>query len=447
MPPEMPSINIGTEPTVLEDSVESSRQKIESAKTVLLDAQLTVESGVRKREKIRELVESAKPQQLEVQFFGKGAEHLVLEYRNPEDHGKVIKVNFHKTLMAGAGNLKSAEGRRRLAEELEQERAEHLAQRRLLRSYFGFHALPAEKSFVDAVPLTDPELSQELAPEYFFDQKKTPPVVPALVTIQRRAESLEKDEKGNLIHPDRVVDLTEFYVEVEKSSRRGQEKGLSDEEYIRGHRLLIGQPYESRSPLNTEEQDRKDQIQECITMYPSLAHVIEMQQKDPFFRDQVRNFARQVIQYANGEPKKKRDNTKESEAYHPILDFVGEHNIVLTKGADEKWKTALLDPLHPNTEDLVAYLKNIAPMIEENPRSFQAVRNLAMNVLHYFRYANALAIITGIPERVQVPKEIRRVPASTWRQHLMPGWRQEEKKKEMNEEVTSIQTPKKKRAG
>jgi hypothetical protein len=372
------------------------------------------------RRSIQELINDATPEDFQLEVIGRGGEHVVLENRIERENGsvkgraeKVVKVNFLRTIVEKQGaNIFTVEGRRALTAQLEEARENRLTQRRLLRSYFGFHAMPAEKAFVEEVPMT-PALYDELRPGYVQEKTEVPPSVPALITIQRRVE-LGQGQKES------VADLADYYAELPTKTRR--EKRISAREYERGHDLLIGNPYESDKPWGmTPGEEQKEQREIVMAMYPSMRRVKELQEKDPKFREQVRNFARNLVQYANASGMKEEAGKRPSESgreRNPILDFVGEYNVVMARGEAENWRPLLLDAVYGGSFDTIENLERAALDATKDPKASSIYRGVALNALHYIRYVNALATMTGIEGRVQVPKAVKEVPAWKWREFI-----------------------------
>jgi hypothetical protein len=119
--------------------------------------------------------------------------------------------------------------------------------------------------------------------------------------------------------------------------------------------------------------------------------------RDPTFRPALQDAVRRMIDY--------------STATSEVLDLAGLDNVVLVREGSG-WKLKLIDPLAAsdcNYRSLrTASLKLAAGEELDGEEVMEAC--YAMNTL---RVINALAILSGIPERLDIP-EVRRVSAKGW---------------------------------
>lgn len=357
---------------------------------------------------VRRILRELIPKDSRAEFIDHGSEKLVFKFNPPEKPGTtpnrqsiVYKVDYRESLFKNgrARDLHKShaqeEARAEMQETVERRKQEVMK----LREIFGYHAVPPERSSVQMLPMST-ALYNAIKRHDMDALEKTPERIPALVTIQKRIE----------LDPEKTADLTANYAETPRK-REGDAPEIDDEAYENAHRRLIG---DQNLPA-----DREQALAECITMYPELQSVMERAEEDPAFQEQLRAAARGLVAYAN-----RPEGT--------VLDVVGGHNMVIAqkpstqKEGEHEWQLYLLDALSPDRTANINHLPDIAKRVLLS-KGTSDDRVEALNIFHMVRMANALAMIAEIPDRTQLPKEVRDVPASMWRGFLNEAWSQKER--------------------
>ncbi|MEN9558599.1 MAG: hypothetical protein RL141_968 [Candidatus Parcubacteria bacterium] len=385
------------------------------------------ESGVQK--KVEVLLQELVPENIEASYEGKGGEHVVftvratekkIEKRREEAKKKekekgskervdelrdsVYKVNYYASLYKYPHDFNDPEKRDIVIEKLAEDIVRREKQIKLLRSYFGFHAVPAEQSMVRMLPLS-PEIFNRLKPDWITERQDLPKEVPTLLTIQRRFKADPKKD------PAHAVDLTSYYADDVKRMKGGEEE-LSDMDYDRAHRLLMGARVEPKDPFATEDMERENRNRDIVKMFPKLLHVVERQQVDRKFSEELQKSARQMVAYAEN-------------MHLPMLDVAGKNNVLLLKQKDASWRLFLPDVIPPGEPTRIDEIIEIAQdILDGNPLEIED-RMEAGTILHFLRFVNALAMIANIPERVPMPKAVLDVPSLRWRREIEKRWQKE----------------------
>lgn len=413
MPPfEQPATQTPEEaraPTLI---AEEPTQSFEEQETY---AHIPPRSGERVTEErtIDEMIKDLTPDDEEIAFVGQGGEHIVLELNPPQTpeekqrHKRTVyKVNVHASLLKHRErnkerpneeqfyDINDASKRKKIAALLEKDVEARRMQIRLLRNIFGFHAVPAEHSMVRGVPLT-PELYNKLTPRYAPHTEKTPPLIPAMVTIQRRLE----------LNPEKIIDITGGYAESEGAHERFEKKmnrERTEKEYQRAHELLVNGKRTEADPFTPQDQEHEKELKEICLLYPRLEGIMKMQEKDQGFREQLRNFARGLVKYAE-------------DPSRPILDLVGGDNAIMEQREDGSWRLVLPDALFPDEGFTVEALGGIAERLTTEKRiKDPSDLSKAANIMQFIRLVNAFAIMTEIRGRAVVPESVKRVAGKTW---------------------------------
>ena len=339
---------------------------------------------------------------------GLGSESLVFVLPKPDTLGAdqlrdvVLKVNYQavepmvRSLMIGDAE-KAERERLKMIQSLQTRRRE----RKELQSYVG-SALVREHTFVRDVPVTD-RLIRDIfrLPEHL--RLRFPSHLAAPVTIQPRIE-LATDQKGFT-----WMDATDQYPEVWYQRAKTVEQR---DTYERVHDVLIG-----RVPL----EDRARLLEEIQSFFPSYEDIIDTVRREESavaeagsdreelhpFTSMLREFIPSLIRYAN-------------EQGVPV-DFAGSHNVVFIF-RQGKWQTKMIDPFpieRIKIRDLELIIEKMKRQRTDPDDEFELKekQKMAMQILHSVRTLNALAILAGIPDRVEV-KGLVDIPADVWAQGI-----------------------------
>lgn len=360
---------------------------------------------------LRELI----PQGSRAEFIDRGSEKLVFKFNPPEQPGNtpnrqsiVYKVDYRESLFkeGKARDLHDPHTQEKTSKELQETIKLRKKEIERLRTVFGLHAVPPERSSVQMLPMSA-DLYNAIKRHDIEALEHTPNRIPSLVTIQKRIE----------LDPSHTIDLASDYAETPRR-RPGDAPQIDQEVYEAAHRRLIGDLFQTQEHQDPEE--RKKALTECVALYPSLKRVIRQAEEDSAFREQLKKAAQGLVTYA-----KSPEGT--------VLDVAGGHNIVIaekagSKEGEKEWQLYLLDALSPKGGMNLNHLTETAKKISERKEVTSDDRIEALNAFHMVRMANAFAIIADIPDRAQLPEEVRKVPSFMWRSFLEDAWSKKERK-------------------
>jgi len=327
---------------------------------------------------------------------GVGGEHLVFDLAKKNAPEKirdvVVKVNVNRSLgLFRFGILHDAaaigHGEETMDEEMEA-RKKKLTE---LRSYFGKDSVPVQRFLICDMPVSKQIIDgwdrlhrrpshRHWVPEGAALNVKT---IPAWVEVQRRID----------LDPKKTVSLNGTYFEHASSPLGKLPPKESERIYAQAHDLLVG-----HTDLDPEEQRHI-----VLSVYPSLEGVAK-RLDDPVFVKGLRDMVRTLIRYS-----------KETDT---PLDLMGKNNIVLTETA-QGWKPKLLDPLLPDDRVFGDFGTAVA-RAKKGWILDGGLRNGVFNAMNTVRVINALAILSGIPDRLQI-KDLEEIPAAGWRRIMAEG--------------------------
>ncbi len=372
---------------------------IQESDPTLLDAGAQQRSFMRLRvgNHLADAIEQVLPPDSGPRLIAKGGEHLVFEVpkKDMPDTFRdiVVKVNFYRSGGALFSPMKDP-----VAFELQLRQAleESIIQRRVkvleLRKYFGYDAVPAQKTFIRDVPVT-PEILTSLYPGARVDAKRVPKTMPALVSVQRRLELSGEGEQ--------YVSLTEYYPERQLVDSHADDAREQEEAYDFAHDLLTGRREQSEDPC-------KD-IESICRLYPEMRLIARLVDQDPAFKKKLGDVVERLILYS-------RDT-------HRCLDLAGHNNMTLMKSGDS-WKLKMLDVLNDANFSFDALDRTIVEMQEHRASDVHGLSlqheeaGKALNPLNTLRVINALAFLSGHSEDILKISGIEQIPASVWREGI-----------------------------
>jgi|GEM_PF-960422 len=328
-------------------------------------------------------------------LIGKGGEHVVFEdVRFPN---YVLKVDFIESLPVLYAQTKGEEAVAQAVAKLNDKARLHNERLKRLQRYYALGCVPLETVAVKNIPLSESVVLSLMRDRNLDTPKQliVPPTMPVLCTIQRRF-TLPK------IGP---VDLYSSYAELNRT--------ILPEYYAEGHRLLA-------APDAIGSQDSKERNKIILFIYPSLKKVVPLMESDAEFRTAVGEYVRQAMRYSV--------DTNE------IIDMAGGGNVVMVKASDaakteelpEDWRNAsehtgwqpfLMDALSP-PELNFDLIRQASLLIKHGQEVDLRIKANALNVINYVRFANALAMLAGITDRLDVDG-MTTVTADAWRQGLL----------------------------
>lgn len=317
------------------------------------------------------------------QLVAHGAEHLVLRLRKP---GMVVKVNYAESepvyealLHGGADDLDDAMRR------LRARRDAYLAKMATLARYFGRDAVPRQRVVITEVPVSAAVID---ALRRRRDGSEREPGGPPEPAGPRSMPAWVAYQREVALDPGRTVSLGGYY--LEETVLNSQEPGDLDD-YAAVHDALVDPAIRPDAELRRK----------AIRLFDDLERVTAKLRADPDFPDALAQAVRGMIRY--------------SQEVGEVLDVAGLDNIVMAKGQDG-WRIKFLDALS-SFDCTFDDLRRAARKLERGQEldGEEEVRaHYAMNTL---RVINALAMLAGIPERLDIP-EVRRVPAGRWLEAL-----------------------------
>lgn len=328
-------------------------------------------------------------------LIGKGGEHVVFEdVRFPN---YVLKVDFIESLSVLYAQAKGEEAVVEETVKLNEKARLHNERLKRLQAYFAPGCVPLETVAVKNIPLSE-SVVLALMHDRNLDIPKhltVPPTMPALCTIQRRF----------ILPKTGPVDLYSSYAELNRT--------ILPEYYADGHRLLA-------SPDTIGPEDRKERTKIILYIYPSLKQVVPLMESDADFRTAVGEYVRQAMSYSV--------DTNE------IIDMAGGGNVVMVKAGDAAkteempedwhdasgvygWQPFLMDALSP-PELNFDLIRQASLLIKHGQEVDLRMKANALNVINYVRFANALAMLAGINDRLDVDG-MTVVTADAWRKGLL----------------------------
>ena len=310
-------------------------------------------------------------------LLGKGGEHIVFEdIRFPN---YILKVDFIESLPMLYSFAKGDDAVERARQKLEATAAMHEDRIKRLKSYFDIDSVPLEKVFVKELPLEEGLVLAIMKDRNLEIPEKliVPESLPALCTIQH---------KINL--PKNRVDIYSSYAELNRT--------ILLDYYIDGHRLLLGS--HAMGPVDIESREKIIRY-----IYPSLKKIITLVHADPNFAAALGDYTRRAMQYSV--------DTNE------IIDMAGGGNVVFIKNQNQSWSPFLMDALSPPALNF-DLINATALKIKHNIEVDIHTKANVLNVINYIRFCNALAIISGIPERLNVDG-INGITPKRWHEGLI----------------------------
>lgn len=311
-------------------------------------------------------------------LIGKGGEHMVFEDLMFPNY--VLKVDFIESLPLLHASSRGSVALESALEKLKLTAEEHNRRLKILQNYFPSGSVPLELVAIKDIPL-NAEVVLSVMKDRNLDipkNLKVPDSLPLLCTIQRRID-LPKENR---------INVYSSYAELNRT--------ILEEYYIQGHDLLIGKE-EARIA------DRGEVEKIIAYIYPSLRFVIEKIKTDQELKEAVFDYVGRVVQYSL--------DTEE------IVDMAGGGNVLFIKNQEQRWQPFLMDALSP-AELNFKLLEQGALLIKHDQAMDTHMKANVLNVINYVRFANALAILSENPARLEVPG-IKDISAKQWRDGLM----------------------------
>jgi len=324
-------------------------------------------------------------------LIGKGGEHLV--FKDIRFPNYVFKIDFINSLNVLYAYAKNQDKVVEAIEKLYVKAESYNNRLHRLYKYFDPGSVPLEIASIKTVPLNK-ELVLSIMKDRHIDIPKkivVPPSMPVLSSIQRK-----------IVLPVNKFSLYSSYAELNRT--------ISLDSYIEGHNLLaFGEGIGSQN-----QQIRQDII---LKIYPSLKKISDLIQEDHQFKILLGRLIQKTIKY--------------SVQYNELIDMVGGGNVLFFKAKNQTWKYFLMDVLSP-PEVNFNLIQTIALLVKHDQKVSLKMKANVLNVINYIRFSNALAILTGIKERIHV-SNIQDLTAKQWHENLII------------EKYLDIYTPKKKK--
>lgn len=320
----------------------------------------------------------------EPQLFAKGGEHLVLRLKHG---GSVVKVNYLESRPMYEALLDDDRGAIDAAlRRMQERRRQYLEKMKVLEGYFGRDAVPRQRVFIAELPVSA-AVANCLGQGLDVPEGGGPRSLPAWVAVQRELA----------LDSGRAVSLGGYYLE---NAVMASQEPADLKRYDEVHDILLGPP-------SATEAEREKQAAKVVSLFDDLERVRARLKRDPEFRPALQEAVRKMIRYSveTGE----------------VMDVAGLDNIVMVKESGG-WSLKLTDALsafdctYRDLEDAAKSLERGDEL--DNQKEVKAY--YAMNTL---RVINALAILAGIPERLDIP-QVRRVSSSKWLEALSEAVRE-----------------------
>ncbi|MHB8831159.1 MAG: hypothetical protein ACYC44_03545 [Patescibacteria group bacterium] len=332
-----------------------------------------------------EVFEAAKKATIEsgwphdMHLVGKGSENFVFFFEDDKHKDIVYKVNYLNSFDVFCGMMNDdLQEYRQGVIGLKKAQKDRRTKLKVLREYFGFSAVPVEKTMIRNMPV-DAGIVKELTGRGYTPEQlaKLQPGVPAIVTIQRKVDIKRQGDEIELgcNFPERTIAKDPNAAMI----------------YDEGYRLLVAQE-------KNEDWDESYQKKIVDKLYPDSIMISLRIDNDPQFKEALRSFVAQAIKIGN-----------EKGIY---LDLVGNGNLFFVKQPDG-WQPKLIDvllPLFNDSEKLTECVEKI-----KQGKSSDIERKSVMTMMNSIRTINALAVLVGLPDRIYIP-ELAEVPAEAWAQ-------------------------------
>lgn len=312
-------------------------------------------------------------------LIGKGGEHIVFEdIRFPN---YILKVDFIESLSVLYAQSRGEEEILKAVQNIKTKAADHSARIKYLQSFFAPGQVPTEIVCVKEIPLTVKVVKAVLRDRNIEIPKnlKVPKSMPVLCTLQHKITLPKKDKR---------IDVYSSYAELNRT--------ISLENYAEGHRLL-----KTAHAIGPVESRAREKI--ITNIYPSLNAIITMVKKDDGFKTALMDYIKRAMRYS----------VKSNE----IIDMAGGGNVMFVKNENNIWSPFLMDALSPKELNFDLIRKSALMIKHDQPIDVRTKAN-ALNVLNYIRFANALAMISGLSTRLEVPG-MDEIPAHDWHAGLM----------------------------
>jgi hypothetical protein len=312
-------------------------------------------------------------------LIGKGGEHIVFEdIRFPN---YILKVDFIESLPVLYAQVRGDDAIQKAVVEISRKANDHRDRIKRLQSYFLPGQVPTEIVCVKELPLTKKVVIAILKDRNIEIPKKleVPKSMPVLCTLQHKLKLPKKEDR---------IDIYSSYAELNRT--------ISLDFYNEGHRLLA-----SAKSIGPVTKEAREKIISYI--YPSLKKVIKIANEDEGFRYALASYIKQAMKYSA--------DTNE------IIDMAGGGNVMFLKNETNTWAPFLMDALSP-AELNFDLIRKTSLMIKHEQEIDVRTKANALNVINYIRFANALAMISGITTRLQVPS-ITSISPTDWHSGLM----------------------------
>ncbi|MDD5726210.1 MAG: hypothetical protein PHC53_02230 [Patescibacteria group bacterium] len=330
-----------------------------------------------------EVFEAAKKATMEsgwphdMHLVGKGSENFVFFFEDDKHKDIVYKVNYLNSFDVFCGMMNdNLQEYRQGVIGLKKAQKDRRAKLKVLREYFGFSAVPVEKTMIRNMPV-DAGIVKELTGRGYTSEQlaKLQPGVPALVTIQRKVDIKRQGDEIELgcNFPERTIAKDPNAATI----------------YDEGYRLLVTQ-----EKNNDWDENRQKEIVEKL--YPESLMIGLRIDHDPEFKESLRSFVSQAIKIGN-----------EKGIY---LDLVGNGNLYFVK-QPTGWQPKLIDVLLPLFNDSEKLAESVEKI--KQGKSSDIERKSVMTMMNSIRTINALAVLVGLPDRINAP-ELLDVPSETW---------------------------------
>ncbi len=311
-------------------------------------------------------------------LIGKGGEHIVFEDLRYPNY--VLKVDFIESLPVLYAQTRGPEAIEAAVNKLQAKAEEHNQRLKILQSYFPSGSVPLELVAVKELPLAEDVVLGVMHDRNLDIPKKlvVPETMHLLCTLQRRIDLPKTDR----------VNIYSSYAELNKT--------ILPEYYAEGHRLLAGP--EAIGPVDLPSREKI-----ILYIYPSLREVVAKLKLDQKLKKSLGQYVRQAMRYSvdTGE----------------IIDMAGGGNVLFIMNEDKEWQPFLMDALSPSDLNF-KLLKQSALMIKHGQELDVHAKANTLNVINYIRFANALAILAGIPDRLDVPGMLE-ATSEAWYQGLV----------------------------
>jgi hypothetical protein len=311
-------------------------------------------------------------------LIGKGGEHIVFEDLRYPNY--VLKVDFIESLPVLYAEARGQEEIDSAISKLGEKAEIHNQRLKVLQSFFPLGSVPLELVSVKELPISQEVILGVMRDRNLDIPKRlvVPASLPLLCTIQHKIDLPQKER----------INIYSSYAELNRT--------ILIEYYLEGHRLLAG-----AEPIGPAAHTARQKI--IYFIYPSLRSVGEKADQDQKFKQVLGQYVRQAMAYSveTGE----------------IIDMAGGGNVLLIKNPDGEWQPFLMDALSP-PELNFNLLKQSALLIKHGQELDIHAKANTLNVINYVRFANALAMLAGLPDRLNVPG-MTEISGEAWYENLV----------------------------